>query len=216
MSFATVIKNSVFFFLLVFIIHYMINNVLLERQSIIDLKPKESDANSSDQEVDFNQDKKGINYPMPERALEGQFKTHDKGKDLYNYVFSQNADNELDKYYSVDSGMQQKAALDPEMRCDAQCANRLRTDDKCNSKAIDFCNTTIPTQQEIRGHFSGFNKPECEGDIDQNKHVYLVNNYKDEKLINGGRVEKTFDGSGMTDGGIMAFDGSEPTSFMSY
>ena len=42
----------------------------------------------------------------------------------------------------------------------------------------NFCMTTKPTQDELKAHYGNFDKVQCQGEIDQDKHVYLINKFK--------------------------------------
>lgn len=195
----------------------MISNILLEKRLSMKVDDK---TELKDKELDFNKQKYALDYPLPGRIpeTEAQFKTSNKLNDLHDFVFSgKDSTKELDQFYSVNFEEEdKKVAKDPEMNCALTCGNRTLSDNRCNKDNVDNCNSTPQTQEEVRGHYSNFNKVEEEGNIDQNKYFYLVNNYKDEKLINGGNMERTYNGDSLTTGPIMGFDMAEPTTFMEY
>ena len=156
--FGTVLKNTILFLLIILIIHFLINNLLVSTKIV-----KKEEENHYDEEPDVDMD-----LPKPERNT-----SNDKMKELYDYVFDEDASKDLNTFYNVDTNMDANNKKDTEMKC---------ADDNKN-----FCNTTKPTHDELKAHYGNFNKVQCSTDIDQNKHVYIVNKYNDEKPMNGGK-----------------------------
>lgn len=185
--FGTVLKNTILFVLIILILHFLINNVLVEKK-ILNNKEKKKE-NNKEKINGFDEDKVDLERPKPERATS---KNVDKMKELYDYVFDEDASNDLNKYYDVDAG-----AIDTNNKKDVEvkCAEELGGNK-------NYCNTTKPTQDELKAHYGNFNKVQCEGNIDQDKHVYIVNKFKDEKPINGGAEDES---------NIVGFDGFDTT-----
>ena len=185
--FGTVLKNTILFVLIILILHFLINNFLVEKK-IVNNKEKKKE-NNKEKINGFNQDNIDLERPKPERSTS---KNVDKMKELYDYVFDEDASNDLNKYYDFDAG-----AIDANNKKDVEvkCAEELGGNK-------NYCNTTKPTQDELKAHYGNFNKVQCEGDIDQDKNVYIVNKFKDEKSINGGVEDQT---------NIVGFDGFDTT-----
>ena len=148
-----------------------------------------------------------LEYAKPERDKSANSQNlHNTGKhtlrikELYDYVFDNNASSELDKFYKFDEGAYDRNNdRDVEIKC---------SDNLCDRNQM-YCNTAKTTQEELRGHYSGFNKPQCETDIDQNKHHYILKKYKDEKEMNGGLS------CNGTSNSIMGFDAADISNFSS-
>ena len=160
--FGTVLKNTILLLLIILILHFLINNLLVENKIV---KKKEENHFEDDKDID-------IELPQPERNT-----STDKMKELYDYVFDKDASKDLNTFYKVDTNVDANNAKDTEIKCARDSKN--------------FCNTTKPTHDELTAHYGNFNKVQCEGDIDQNKHVYVVNKYNDEKPMNGGQSSNT-------------------------
>ena len=186
--FGTVLKNTILFVLIILILHFLINNVLVEKK-ILNNKEKKKENNKEKINGFDVPNEVDLERPKPERATS---KNVDKMKELYDYVFDEDASNDLNKYYDVDAG-----AIDTNNKKDVEvkCAEELGGNK-------NYCNTTKPTQDELKAHYGNFNKVQCEGDIDQDKHVYIVNKFKDEKPINGGAEDES---------NIVGFDGFDTT-----
>ena len=186
--FGTVLKNAILFVLIILILHFLINNVLVEKK-ILNNKEKKKENNKEKINGFDVPNEVDLERPKPERATS---KNVDKMKELYDYVFDEDASNDLNKYYDVDAG-----AIDANNKKDVEvkCAEELGGNK-------NYCNTTKPTQDELKAHYGNFNKVQCEGDIDQDKHVYIVNKFKDEKPINGGAEDES---------NIVGFDGFDTT-----
>lgn len=158
--FGTILKNTILFLLIILIIHFLINNLLVETKIV---KKEKETENGFDEEP-----KVDMEYPKPERIT-----PKDKMKELYDYVFDKDASKKLNTFYDVDTNIDENTRKDSEMKCADDCKN--------------FCNTTKPTQDELKVHYGNFNKVECTADIAQDKHYYILNKYNDEKEINGGK-----------------------------
>ena len=172
-----VLKNSILFVLIILIVHFLINNILVEKKIVVkELDLEEDKLNGFDEEKDIDMD-----YPRPERNT-----PNTKMQELYDYVFDKNASKDLDNYYKLENDIDANNNKDVEVKCADDCNN--------------YCNTTKPTHDELKAHYGNFNKLQCSDNLDQDKHVYVVNNYNDEKPMNGGKSK---------DCNIMAFDLSD-------
>lgn len=175
--FGAVIKNSILFILIILILHFLINNILIEKKIVkVDLDVKDEVKNGFDEQEDID-----IDYPRPERNT-----PNSKMQELYDYVFDKNASKDLDSYYKLDNDIDANNNKDTEVKCADDCNN--------------YCNTTKPTHDELKAHYGNFNKLQCTDNLDQDKHVYILNNYNDEKPMNGGKSK---------DCDIMAYDLSD-------
>ena len=178
----TVIKNAILFLLIILILHFLINNVLVEMK----ITTKSNEMNDEIDEDDVINGYTGIdvdmNRPQPERET-----PPDKMKELYDYVFDKDSSKKLNKYFNVDNNIDKNNARDVQVKCSEELGGNK-----------NFCMTTKPTQEELKGHYSNFNKVQCEGEIDQDKHVYILKKYDNEKSINGGKNDENE---------IMGFDG---------
>ena len=172
--FSTVLKNSILFVLIILILHFLINNILVEKKIVMKeeevknvVEGKEGKEGKEEKEDIEDID---IDYPRPERNTENT-----KKQELYDYVFDKNATKDLDTYYNVDN--------------DIDANNKTDTEVKCADDSNNFCNTTKPTHDELKAHYGNFNfnKLQCSNNLDKEKEVNVVNNYDDEKPMNGGK-----------------------------
>ena len=167
--FATVFKNSILFILIILIIHFLINNILIDKKISIKELDYENDKKTntmSEFDIKKNID---INNPKPERT-----NSNTEMKELYDYVFDKNAKKGLNDYYEIDNNIDANNNKDSEIKCADDCNN-------------NYCNTTKPTHDELKAHYGNFNKLSCSDNLEQDKHSYIVNNYRDEKPMNGGK-----------------------------
>lgn len=210
--FGTVIKNTLLFLLIILIIHFMINNLLIDLDlngfgingSVPDFnkngKNGEQVVVKDGNEVEeVNGEVKAVNsvngnntlelaLPKPERD---EKKDEDalKMKELYNYVYEKDADKKLSKLFENPIDIDKNNSVDLQVKCgDSLCSN-----------VNNYCNTSLPIKQEIQGHYSNFNKVQCSQDLEgeEAKHFYIVKNYKNENAMNGGNIDES---------GIEAFD----------
>jgi hypothetical protein len=128
-----------------------------------------------------------MDLPIPERITSN---SPDKMKELYDYVFDKDSSKDLNKYFDIDNKIDENNKKDVEVKCAEEIGNNK-----------NYCNTTKPTKDELKNHYGNFDKVQCEGEIEQDKHVYLVNKFENEKPINGGTDESN----------IVAFDGFDTT-----
>lgn len=178
----TAIKNTILFLLIILILHFLINNVLVEKKILVKKETKKEPVKING----FND----IDLERPEPENNTTVKV-DKMKELYDYVFDEDASNDLNKYYSVDNNLDENNKKDVQVKCAEELGGNK-----------NFCMTTKPTQDELKAHYGNFDKVQCEGEIEQDKHVYLINKFKDEKPINGGVEDAS---------NIVGFDGFDTT-----
>lgn len=179
--FGTVIKNTLLFLLIILILHFLINNQLIEVKLNKNGKEKKEEMNKETE-------KKDLDRPQPERVVTIQ---PNNVKDLYDFVFEEDANEDLNKYYEVESDITKNNKKDPEIKCSEELGGNK-----------NFCNTSKPTKDELKAHYGNFNKIQCEGELDQDKHVYLVNKFKNESPMNGASDNND---------GIVGFDGFDTT-----
>ena len=179
----TVIKNTILFLLIILILHFLINNVLVEKKILVS---KEKKKEVPEKINGFND----IDLKRPEPENNTTVKV-DKMKELYDYVFDKDASSDLNKYYDVDNKLDENNKKDVQVKCAEELGGNK-----------NFCMTTKPTQDELKAHYGNFNKVQCEGEIDQDKHVYLINKFENERPINGGAEDAS---------NIVGFDGFDTT-----
>lgn len=192
--FGTVIKNTILFVLIILIIHFMINNILLELK-LLNKKNDKPDNNKPQMQ--------DLDYPQPAREQQDTSMTSDlipkdtpcdtnvqnlKMKELYDFVYDKDAKPELNKFFEDDIDFEKNNKNVPEVRCA----------DSLDANVSTYCSSNLTSKEEITGHYSNFNKVQCEDEIDQTKGVYILKKYKNESDINGGKVPGTdleaFDG----------------------
>lgn len=188
----TAIKNTILFLLIILILHFLINNVLVEKKL---LNTKNNDTgndtgnNTENKEDKIESNNKiDLDNPKPENYTTVKV---DKMKELYDYVFDEDATNDLDKYYNVDTNIEKNNKQDVQVKCAEELGGNK-----------NFCMTTKPTHEELKAHYGNFDKVQCQGEIDQDKHVYLINKFENEKPINGGAEDAS---------NIVGFDGFDST-----
>ena len=180
----TAIKNTILFLLIILILHFLINNVLVEKKL---LNTKNNDTENKEEKNESN-----IKIDLDKRKPENYTTVKvDKMKELYDYVFDEDATNDLDKYYNVDTNIEKNNKEDVQVKCAEELGGNK-----------NFCMTTKPTHEELKAHYGNFDKVQCEGEIDQDKHVYLINKFENEKPINGGAEDAS---------NIVGFDGFDTT-----
>lgn len=177
--FGTVLKNTVLFLLIIFILHFMINNLLID----MDLNNFEAKKNGElPSPVQDNSKMVEVDRAQPERD-EKKDKDVLKMKQLYDYVYEKDAEKKLDSFFKKSNDIDVNNSKDVQVKCvDSLCSN-----------INNYCNTSLPIKQEIQGHYSNFNKVQCEGDLkgEEHKHVYLVKKYNNESAMNGGKLDET-------------------------
>ena len=175
--FGTVIKNTILFVLIILIVHFMINNILLELK-LLNKKNDKPDNNKPQMQ--------DLDYPQPAREQQDTSMTSDlipkdtpcdtnvqnlKMKELYDFVYDKDAKPELNKFFEDDIDFEKNNKNVPEVRCA----------DSLDANVSTYCN-----------------KVQCEDEVEQTKGVYILKNYKNESDINGGKVPGTdleaFDG----------------------
>lgn len=183
--FGTVLKNTVLFLLIIFILHFMINNLLID----MDLNNFEAKKNGElpspvqdNSNIIDNSKMVEVDRAQPERD-EKKDKDALKMKQLYDYVYEKDAEKKLDSFFKKSNDIDVNNSKDVQVKCvDSLCSN-----------INNYCNTSLPIKQEIQGHYSNFNKVQCEGDLkgEEHKHVYLVKKYNNESAMNGGKLDET-------------------------
>ena len=106
----TAIKNTILFLLIILILHFLIINVLVEKK-LLNTKKIMKTENKEDQIESIN---KLIDNPKPENYTTVKV---DKMKELYDYVFDEDATNDLDKYYNVDTNIEKNNKEDVQVKC---------------------------------------------------------------------------------------------------
>ncbi len=210
--FGTVIKNTLLFLLIILIIHFMINNLLIDLDlngfgingSVPDFNKngkngEQAVVKDGGEVEEVNGEVKAVNgvngnntlelaLPKPERD---EKKDEDalKMKELYNYVYEKDADKKLSKLFENPIDIDKNNSVDLQVKCgDSLCSN-----------VNNYCNTSLPIKQELQGHYSNFNKVQCSQDLEgeEAKHFYILEKYKNENAMNGGNIDES---------GIEAFD----------
>jgi hypothetical protein len=184
--FGTVLKNTVLFLLIIFILHFMINNLLID-MDLNNIEEKKNNGNlpspvEDNSNVIDNSKMVEVDRAQPERD-EKKDKDVLKMKQLYDYVYEKDADKKLDSFFKKSNDIDVNNSKDVQVKCvDSLCSN-----------INNYCNTSLPIKQEIQGHYSNFNKVQCEGDLkeEEHKHVYLVKKYNNENAMNGGKLDET-------------------------
>ena len=187
--FGTVVKNTALFLLIILILHFMINNLLID----MDLNGFGTNGSVPDVVKNGVGELKGVHevnngnmievaLPQPERD-EKKDKDALKIKQLYDYVYEKDNEKKLDGFFKNSNDIHLNNSKDPQMKCaDSLCAN-----------VNNYCNTSQPIKQELQGHYSNFNKVQCESDLkgEEHKHVYIVKKYNNENAMNGGKIDET-------------------------
>ena len=187
--FGTVLKNTVLFLLIIFILHFMINNLLID-MDLNNFETNKDNSSSSapsavadDSSVVDNSKMVEVDRAQPERD-EKKDKDALKMKELYDYVYEKDANNKLDGFFKKSNDIDVNNSKDVQVKCaDSLCSN-----------VNNYCNTSLPIKQELQGHYSNFNKVQCESDLkgqDEHKHVYLIKKYENESVMNGGKLDDT-------------------------
>ena len=186
--FATVLKNTVLFLLIIFILHFMINNLLIDMdlnniESKFETKKKNIKIESKVSDTDLNNSKMlEVDRARPERE-EKKDENALKIKELYDYVYEKNSEKNLDVFFKKSNDIDENNSKDFQVKCvDSLCSN-----------VNNYCNTSQPIKQEIQGHYSNFNKVQCEEDLkgEEHKHAYIVKKYQNENPMNGGQIDET-------------------------
>tara|TARA_B110000977_G_scaffold47779_1_gene64902 strand:- start:683 stop:1276 length:594 start_codon:yes stop_codon:yes gene_type:complete len=182
MEFGTVLKNTILFLLIIFILHFMINNLLID-MDLNGLDEKKSEVVASQEANVVGGDVPvEVDVPQPERE-EKKVDDTKKMKDLYDYVYKKDSKSSLDMFFKKTGNMDENNTKDVQVKCaDSLCDN-----------VNNYCNTSLPVKQEIQGHYSNFNKVQCEADLkgEEKKHMYIVKKYDNESPMNGGKLDET-------------------------
>ena len=146
--FGTVLKNTVLFLLIIFILHFMINNLLID----MDLNnfetnkengnsPSSPSAVADDSSIVDNTKMVEVDRAQPERD-EKKDKDALKMKELYDYVYEKDANNKLDGFFKKSNDIDVNNSKDVQVKCaDSLCSN-----------VNNYCNTSLPIKQELQGH----------------------------------------------------------------
>lgn len=182
----TALKNTILFLLIILLLNTLLINHLNDKNDNISLKTvantiknitknKNDSDELEDSEDNNNHEILDIKYALPEKDVANNT---DKMKQLYDFVFDDNADESLDNFYKIEDENKIKQINTRDIN--VRCADTISSQKK-------FCNTTETSKEAIQGHYSNFNKVELEGELKQkDKHFYLVNQFKDENINNGG------------------------------
>ena len=106
----TAIKNTILFLLIILILHFLINNVLVEKKL---LNTKNNDTENKEEQIE-SINKIDLDNPKPENYTTVKV---DKMKELYDYVFDEDATNDLNKYYNVDTNIEKNNKEDVQVKC---------------------------------------------------------------------------------------------------
>tara|TARA_Y100000389_G_scaffold172667_1_gene181236 strand:+ start:471 stop:1136 length:666 start_codon:yes stop_codon:yes gene_type:complete len=176
--FGIVIKNTVLFLLIILILHFMINNLLVE-MNINNLNNKSVKVNGfgvkNNGKVNNNTNKNLLNkvsntnnvnnnkhYIELQRAKPERLGSNDcsqnlqdiKMKELYDYVYSKDDESNLNKFYDINNNIIESSNnKDVEVKCIGN------TRDNVN----EYCNTSMPIKQELRKHYSNFREVSTDG-----------------------------------------------------
>lgn len=176
--FGTVIKNTVLFLLIILILHFMINNLLVE-MNINNLDNKSVKVNgfevknsgkvnnntnknlpdkvSNTDNVNNNKQYIDLQRAKPERLVSNECSQNlqdIKMKELYDYVYSKNDESNLNKFYDISDNIIDTANnKDIEIKCIGN------TRDNVN----EYCNTSMPIKQELKKHYSNFREVSTDG-----------------------------------------------------
>ena len=128
--FSNILKNTILVFLIIVIIYFILKNQILDRSKAIITTPNQK-------KVSFAKVPDIISVAHPERTI----KADENMKDLYNYVFEEDAGNDLSKFYEQ-----------PEVNAD--CANDKDKTVNCNPgefnvKTKELCPTSITKHYEL-------------------------------------------------------------------
>ena len=101
----------------------------------------------------------------PERIVSNQCSSNlqdIKMKELYDYVYSENSKQNLNKFYDINTNNIENANNNDD---EVKCLGNVR--DNIN----EYCNTSLPIKQELRKHYSNFREVNTDG-----KPVSSLNN----------------------------------------
>lgn len=193
----TALKNTILFLLIILLLNALLGNVIADKlkNNLKNNNDVENNNKNNFNQNNINNDDdlevKDIQYALPERDVANN---KDKMKQIYDFVFDDNADDNLDKFYKVEDEKEIKKLNTRDINI--RCADTITPQKR-------FCNTTETSKEAIQGHYSNFNKLQCQDNLEQDKHFYLVNKFKDENPNNGGNDPS----------GIEAFDNSSNCNF---
>ena len=130
--FGTVFKNTVLFLLIIFILHFMINNLLIDMDLNGFDKNNEGPLTIKTTEID-NSKMVEVDRAQPERS---EKKDDDaiKMKELYDYVYEKDANKNLDGFFKKSNDIDANNSNDVQVKCvDSLCSN-----------VNNYCNTSLP------------------------------------------------------------------------
>ena len=218
--FGTVIKNTLLFLLIILIIHFMINNLLIDLDlngfgingSVPDFNKNGENGlngengeqavvkNGNEKEVEeVNGEVKAVNgvngNNTLELALPKPERDEKKDEDALKMKELYNYVYEKDADKKLSKLFENPIDIDKNNSVDLQ----VKCGDSLCSNVNNYCNTSLPIKQEIQGHYSNFNKVQCSQDLEgeEAKHFYILEKYKNENAMNGGNIDES---------GIEAFD----------
>lgn len=219
--FGTVIKNTLLFLLIILIIHFMINNLLIDLDlngfgingTVPDFNnngengKNELNGENGEQAVvknggeveEVNGEVKAVNgvngNNTLELALPKPERDEKKDEDALKMKELYNYVYEKDADKKLSKLFENPIDIDKNNSVDLQ----VKCGDSLCSNVNNYCNTSLPIKQELQGHYSNFNKVQCSQDLEgeEAKHFYIVKNYKNENAMNGGNIDES---------GIEAFD----------
>ena len=194
--FGVVIKNSILVFLIILILHFLIHNSILESKlkDDGDNKPKcekKKGVNKQQNSRLNNMNVEKVNENVNEKVHEDnsclkfdidsgmKINLNDKIKELYDFVYEdETAEEKLGEYYK-EKNLTKLDSLDNicdsiEVKCDNE------SEDKKYEKMCDDSIKTHMKENKMVERSIGANNLV--------KDCVLINEYKDEKSINGGKV----------------------------
>jgi hypothetical protein len=180
----TALKNTILFLLIILLLNVLLSNVISDKLKNNLKNDNENNFNENNfnennfNENNFNENNdlenvKDIEYALPERDIANN---KNKMKQIYDFVFDDNADENLDNFYKVENEKDIKKLNTRDIN--VRCADTITPQKR-------FCNTTETSKEAIQGHYSNFNKLQCQDNLQKDKHFYLVNKFKDENINNG-------------------------------
>jgi hypothetical protein len=192
--FGLVLKNTILIILIILIVHFMIKNALLDKDIFArarsrNRKPRETNDNQLLRDALYAGEESDAPRPgLASRKREDILK-YDEGykkkckeqqmKELYHYVFKDDASPELASFYDK-SSVDMSAALDPNQQ--VKCEPSENTNLTCGPAPL--CPTTIDK------HFNERTKSTLPHTQDKHfKNRQIINEYADEDIMNGGAVD---------------------------
>jgi hypothetical protein len=189
--FGLVLKNTILIILIILIVHFMIKNALLDKDIFSRARSRRQARYADDNQLlrdalyaGEREKRPGLASREREDILkydEGYIKKckEQQMKELYRYVFKEDASSELASYYDQ-AAVDMSAALDGSQQ--VKCNPSENTSLTCGPAPL--CPTPIDK------HFSERTKSTLPQSQDKHfKNRQIINEYADEDIMNGGAVD---------------------------